>query len=185
MANDLQPLPTASAGWLLDSKPPSAAWLATRVETFLGHYWREGDDLTGEVVLSDWMACLRHYPRPAVEWACAEWLDRQPRYRPRPGDVADLCRQWVSRQSERGRREALRGEALTETQERVVQWAVDTFRLGRPDAVDAVRQMSTAALPDWLMKNDSEAQRCVFCVRNHPRHQEPADRPAKHRRTGA
>lgn len=156
-------------------KQPSDKWLAVRIETFLGHYWQGGDPLTGEVVLSDWMACLQGFPQPAVEWAFAEWLDTQPRYRARPGDIAGLAREWVSRQTTEGRKQNLSREALTETQERVVQWAVETMRLSRDDAVDAVRQIGSASYPEWLLRNDNEAERCIYCVRQHPMYQDPPE----------
>ena len=172
---------TVSNAWLQGLKQPSDKWLAVRIETFLSHYWQDGDELTGEVVLSDWMAALQGFPRPAVEWACAEWLDTQPRRRPRPGDVSALARDWMARQSERARKETLRGESLTEEQEQVVQWAVDSRRLLRGDAVDAVRQMRAARFPEWILGNDSEAQRCVYLVRHHPNCQEPPEAPKRGR----
>ena len=148
------------------SKPATAGWLATRIEALLAHYWRDGDELTGEAVLSDFMAALRSRPQHAVAWACTEWLNTRPRLRPRPGDVAALADEWVAAAAEDARRSALGPEGFREDQERMIQWAVDTGRLGRADAVEAVKRQDGAAFPDWLPESD--AHRALWVIRKHP-----------------
>lgn len=161
------------------SEIASPTWVAARAEALLAHYWRDGDDFTAEAVLSDWVDALKNEPRSAIEAAVLSWLRDQPRIRPRPGDILDRAREFQASAASDDIRGQLHGERLTETQERVVQWAVETGRLMRPDAVDAVRQITTMKFPDWLFGTESEAQRCVYCVRHHPNCMEPLPQPKK------
>ena len=114
----------------------------------------------------DYAQSLSRFPQQAVAWACTEWLDTQPRSRPRPGDVAGLAAKWVERESTKARREALGPDGLREEQQRIVQWAVDTGRLGYADAVEAVKRQDGTAFPDWLPESD--AHRTMWMIRKHP-----------------
>lgn len=157
----------------------SPTWVAARAEALLAHYWRDGDDFTAEAVLSDWVDALKNEPRDAIEAAVSAWLRESPRVRPRPGDILERAREWQAREHEASFRSDIRNEKLTADQERVVQWAVETGRLTRPDAIDAVRRIGRQDFPGWLIANDSETQRCVYCVRHHPHYVEPPEAPKK------
>lgn len=157
----------------------SPTWVAARAEALLAHYWRDGDDFTAEAVLSDWVDALKNEPRPAIEAAVSTWLRESPRARPRPGDILERAREWQARQHDTAFRSDIRGERLSQDQERAVQWAVDNGRLTRPDAVDAVRGIASAHFPEWIAATESEVQRCVYAIRHHPHHVEPPEAPKK------
>jgi hypothetical protein len=164
--------------WLPDLKPAATTWLAIRVETFLAHYWRDDDPATREAILADWIACLHGFPADAIGYAVAEWLDTEPRTRPRPGDVADICRRWIEARASTAKRDTFRTASLTAEQERVVAWAVESGRLDRGDAIEAVTSIGAIALPPWA---DTEAQKCVYAVRHHGRYAEPQQQPKPNR----
>lgn len=160
------------------SEMASPTWVAARAEALLAHYWRDGDDFTAEAVLADWVDALKNEPKTAIEAAVSSWLRDQPRIRPRPGDILDRAREFQATAAADGIRGTLHGEKLSGEQERVVQWAVETGRLVRNDAVDAVRRINSTIYPEWL-RFESEAQRCVYNVRHHPNHMEPITQPKK------
>lgn len=151
--------------------------MAARVEALLAHYWRDGDEFTAEAMLADWVDALKNLPREAIEAAVASWLQDEPRIKPRPGDIVARAREWSAARIDASTRQATRGARLSDAQERVVSWAVQSGRLGRDDAVTAVAQIATGAFPDWI--GEDETQRAVWMVRKHPHCMEPVTREKK------
>ncbi|MCP4900085.1 MAG: hypothetical protein GY906_24205 [bacterium] len=75
-------------GCLIPAEPD---WIVGRAATLLSHYYTP--DLPASIVeaaLVDWASLLDGVPKWALERACMEWLSREPRKRPGPGDVKNL-----------------------------------------------------------------------------------------------
>lgn len=139
-------------------------WIAGRVEVLLSHYPKA--DLSPEVraaAMGDWIDALHSFSQPAIEHACSLYLRNQPRRRPTPGDIATICETWV-----RDRERASIGSDLSPEQARAVEWAVMTYRMGKAQAVAAVK--GSGPVPEWC---STEAEAAVYRIRHSPDCQTP------------
>lgn len=141
-------------------------WVAGRIQTLLSHYYQPDNpaDVTMEA-LTDWVAMLSGMTQAAISHACDSYLRDQPRRRPTPGDIYARAKA----HDEQTRRKAAAGGPLSAAQIEVVDWACQSGRLSRGDALDAVA--TPHEFPMWLP--DDERQRAVYGVRHHPHHREP------------
>ena len=72
--------------------PSNREWLAGRVLTLLSHFYTpDMPEQLHRAVGQDWVDALGEFPRHAVESACREYLSRDSRYRPTPGQIAALA----------------------------------------------------------------------------------------------
>jgi hypothetical protein len=64
-----------------------------RIVTLLSHYYRPDDD--PEILraqAADWYAVMKGFPIYAINAACIEYLANEPRRKPAPGAIVELCR---------------------------------------------------------------------------------------------
>jgi hypothetical protein len=64
-----------------------------RIVTLLSHYYRPDDD--PEILraqAADWYAVLKGFPIYAINGACVDYLASEPRRKPAPGAIVELCR---------------------------------------------------------------------------------------------
>jgi hypothetical protein len=96
----------------------------------------------------------------------------QPRRRPTPGDILSRAEAFDAKRE----RHLMIGDGreLSKDQQRVVEWAVMTGRLGPSDAREAVLNAGSMKFPTWFPE-DNEAQRSVYAIRHHPRCVDPDD----------
>lgn len=115
--------------------------------------------------LDDWVEDLSAFSQPAIEHACQSYRRDQPRRRPSPGDILARAETW-QRDSER---RAIGGD-LPPHLANVAEWATTTGRMGRSDAIAAIR--SDLPVPEWCVGDVAEA---VYRVRNSPACMTPDD----------
>ncbi len=64
------------------------AWIGVRVEALLDGYWRaDVSDPVKGMVLADWISALEAFSPDEITAACREWLNAEPRRKPKPGDI--------------------------------------------------------------------------------------------------
>jgi hypothetical protein len=64
-----------------------------RIVTLLSHYYRPDDD--PEIMRAqagDWYVVLKGFPIYAINQACVDYLTDEPRRKPAPGAIVELCR---------------------------------------------------------------------------------------------
>ena len=72
---------------------PTREWLMGRIVTLLSHYYRPDDD--PEILraqAADWYVVLKGFPIYAINAACVDYLANEPRRKPAPGAIVELCR---------------------------------------------------------------------------------------------
>jgi hypothetical protein len=69
-----------------------------RIVTLLSHYYRPDDD--PEILraqAADWYVVLKGFPIYAINAACVDYLANEPRRKPAPGAIVELCRKVMPR----------------------------------------------------------------------------------------
>jgi len=77
---------------------PTREWLMGRIVTLLSHYYRPDDDpdiLRAQA--ADWYVVLKGFPVYAINGACVDYLSSEPRRKPAPGAIVELCRRLMPR----------------------------------------------------------------------------------------
>lgn len=117
------------------STPASAAWVGTRITTFLRHYFEpDTDDREFVAMVSDWMDDLERFPQFAIEDAIADYRRNETR-RPAPAAIVRRCvaimaeiRGEVARVRQRAEEASEQRRPPTEEQRAAAQAIVAQFR---------------------------------------------------------
>ena len=73
-------------------RPADRNWISGRIAALLAHYWMpDMPERMQEAVARDWTDVLGHLPREAIEAACRDYLARDRRTRPVPGEILALA----------------------------------------------------------------------------------------------
>lgn len=146
----------------------SPQWIASRIGTLLDHYYQPGQTPEAtEAAMVDWIRLLSGLPKSSISAACDGYLRDQPRRRPTPGDIANRAKSIT----EHYRRAELADSGVRNEEAAVVDWAVQSGRLMRPDAMDAViAARGKTDWPEWVP--ECTTSRAMYCVRKHPNFQD-------------
>jgi len=93
----------------------------------LSHYFRpEDDEAVMRAQAGDWIDILKGFPQYAIEKACREYLVEEPRRKPTPGAIVELCRKCMPRP--------------------VIGESPETLALPKPERTDADRYAAIAIM---------------------------------------
>lgn len=66
----------------------NAQWVVERVETLLSHYYQpDQPSELSQAAMVDWLKVLHGLPQADIAAACEDYLRKEPRRRPTPGDI--------------------------------------------------------------------------------------------------
>jgi hypothetical protein len=75
-----------------NARSENFVWIAGRVVTLLGHYWRADDPVElSAAIAADWAEVLEGIPQDFIQKACLKYLKDNPARKPTPGAIRALA----------------------------------------------------------------------------------------------